>query len=365
MNYIRTAMLLAGMTALFMGIGFMIGGQSGMLIALAIAAAMNVFSYWNADKMVLRMHHAQEVDERSMPDFYRMVQRLAQNADLPMPKVYIINNPQPNAFATGRNPQNAAVAATTGLLNMLTPEEVAGVMAHELAVGRDRLAHAERDQAWAEMARQVAHEVKNPLQPMRMTAQLLQRARGENDPRADQVAERLARTVLEQTEALDRIASDFRSFAGIAAAQKSVVVVDDWLAELREQTARLFADKPLTLTFAAGAADASISIDQKSMARVFVNLVQNAIEAAHGPVAVALSSRRDADRIVVAIVDDGPGVPDDVRDKLFDPYFTTKTSGTGLGLAICRRLVEAHGGAIRLDSTRAGETRFAIELPVV
>ncbi len=133
MNYIRTAMLLAGMTALFMGIGFMIGGQSGMLIALAIAAAMNVVSYWSADKMVLRMHHAQEVDERSMPDFYRMVQRLAQNADLPMPKVYIINNPQPNAFATGRNPQNAAVAATTGLLNMLTPEEVAGVMAHELA----------------------------------------------------------------------------------------------------------------------------------------------------------------------------------------------------------------------------------------
>ncbi|MEM9631915.1 MAG: zinc metalloprotease HtpX [Pseudomonadota bacterium] len=133
MNYIRTAMLLAAMTALFMGIGFMIGGQSGMLIALAIAAAMNVFSYWNADKMVLRMHHAQQVDERSAPEYYRMVQRLAQNADLPMPKVYIINNPQPNAFATGRNPQNAAVAATTGLLNMLSPEELAGVMAHELA----------------------------------------------------------------------------------------------------------------------------------------------------------------------------------------------------------------------------------------
>lgn len=133
MNYIRTAMLLAAMTALFMGIGFMIGGQAGMMIALAIAAAMNLFSYWNADKMVLRMHHAKEVDERSAPEFYRMVQRLAQNAELPMPKVYIINNPQPNAFATGRNPQNAAVAATTGLLDMLTPEEIAGVMAHELA----------------------------------------------------------------------------------------------------------------------------------------------------------------------------------------------------------------------------------------
>lgn len=133
MNYIRTGMLLAAMTALFMGIGFMIGGQSGMLIALVIAAGMNLFSYWNADKMVLRMHHAQEVDERSAPQYYGIVRRLAQNAGLPMPKVYVIDNPQPNAFATGRNPQNAAVAATTGLLNSLTPEEVAGVMAHELA----------------------------------------------------------------------------------------------------------------------------------------------------------------------------------------------------------------------------------------
>ncbi len=133
MNYIKTAMLLAGMTALFMGLGFMIGGQSGMMIALAVAAAMNVFSYWNSDKMVLRMHHAQEVDERTAPELFHMVRQLAANAELPMPKVYLINNPQPNAFATGRNPENAAVAATTGLLDLLTPEEVAGVMAHELA----------------------------------------------------------------------------------------------------------------------------------------------------------------------------------------------------------------------------------------
>ena len=133
MNYFRTAMLLAAMTALFMGIGFVIGGQSGMMIALVIAGAMNLFSYWNSDKMVLSMHHAQEVDEGSAPELFRMVRQLAQNAQLPMPKVYIINNPQPNAFATGRNPQNAAVAATTGLLERLTMEEVAGVMAHELA----------------------------------------------------------------------------------------------------------------------------------------------------------------------------------------------------------------------------------------
>lgn len=133
MNYIKTAMLLAAMTALFMGIGYMIGGQSGMVIALVIAAAMNMFSYWNSDKMVLRMHHAQEVDERTAPEYYRIVRQLAANAGLPMPKVYLIDNPQPNAFATGRNPENAAVAATTGLLNILSAEEVAGVMAHELA----------------------------------------------------------------------------------------------------------------------------------------------------------------------------------------------------------------------------------------
>ncbi|MDD7909458.1 zinc metalloprotease HtpX [Pseudovibrio exalbescens] len=133
MNYFRTAMLLAAMTALFMFVGFLIGGTSGMMIALLFAGAMNLFSYWNSDKMVLRMHHAQQVDERQAPELVGMVRTMAQRANMPMPKVYVINNPQPNAFATGRNPENAAVAATTGLLNTLSKEEVAGVMAHELA----------------------------------------------------------------------------------------------------------------------------------------------------------------------------------------------------------------------------------------
>ncbi|MGK9053513.1 zinc metalloprotease HtpX [Neorhizobium petrolearium] len=133
MNVMRTAMLLAFMTALFMGVGFLIGGTSGMMIALVIAAGMNLFSYWNSDKMVLSAYHAQEVDQRTAPEFYTMIRDLAANAGLPMPKVYIYDNPQPNAFATGRNPQNAAVAASTGLLQRLTHEEVAGVMAHELA----------------------------------------------------------------------------------------------------------------------------------------------------------------------------------------------------------------------------------------
>src|SRR5262245_40089819 len=123
MNMIRTAMLLAFMTALFMGVGYLIGGSGGMAIAFLMAAGMNLFSYWNADKMVLRMHHAVEVDERNAPEYYAIVRELAQQAGLPMPKVYLIDNPQPNAFATGRNPQNAAVAATTGLLSSLSGEE--------------------------------------------------------------------------------------------------------------------------------------------------------------------------------------------------------------------------------------------------
>jgi len=138
MNVMKTAMLLAAMTALFMGLGAVIGGETGMLIALAIAVAMNVLSYWNADKLVLRMHNAKEVDAQSAPDFYGMVAQLSENAGLPMPRVYIINDAAPNAFATGRNPDNAAVAATTGLLDTLNREEVAGVMAHELAHVQNR-----------------------------------------------------------------------------------------------------------------------------------------------------------------------------------------------------------------------------------
>lgn len=138
MNYFRTAILLAVMTALFMGIGFLIGGEMGIIIAFVVALGMNFFTYWNSDKMVLRMHNAEEVDAQSAPEYYNIVQQLADNAELPMPKVYIMHSDQPNAFATGRDPNNAAVCATTGLLKMLSKEEVAGVMAHELAHIKNR-----------------------------------------------------------------------------------------------------------------------------------------------------------------------------------------------------------------------------------
>ncbi len=138
MNYTKTAMLLAAMTALFLGVGFMLGGEAGMVIAFGIAVAMNLFAYWNSDKMVLKMYGAKEIGPQDSPNFYGMVKSLAQNAKMPMPKVYLIENDQPNAFATGRNPENAAVAATTGLLKRLNGQEVAGVMAHELAHVQNR-----------------------------------------------------------------------------------------------------------------------------------------------------------------------------------------------------------------------------------
>ena len=132
-NWLKTSILMAGIIALFGVIGGMMGGKSGMIMALIFGGAMNLFSYWFSDKMVLRMYNAQEVDETSSPYLYNMVRELAARAQLPMPKVYIIHEDQPNAFATGRNPENAAVAATTGILQMLSQRELRGVMAHELA----------------------------------------------------------------------------------------------------------------------------------------------------------------------------------------------------------------------------------------
>ncbi|HET6788011.1 MAG TPA: zinc metalloprotease HtpX, partial [Aquabacterium sp.] len=132
-NMMKTAILMAAITALFMAIGAMLGGRAGMMLALLVAVGMNFFSYWFSDKMVLKMYNAREVDATTAPQFYRMVQELAQRAELPMPKVYLIDEAAPNAFATGRNPQHAAVAATTGIMRILSERELRGVMAHELA----------------------------------------------------------------------------------------------------------------------------------------------------------------------------------------------------------------------------------------
>jgi len=138
MNFARTALLLAAMTGLFLAVGYLVGGQGGMLIAFVIALGMNFFAYWNSDKLVLRMHGAREVDAAAAPRLFAIVQDLAKRGNLPMPRVYLMQTAQPNAFATGRNPENAAVAVTTGLLDRLNEQEIAGVLAHELAHVRNR-----------------------------------------------------------------------------------------------------------------------------------------------------------------------------------------------------------------------------------
>ena len=133
MNWFKTGVLLAVLTGIFVAIGGMIGGANGMLIAFLIAAGMNAFAYWNSDKMVLSMYGAKPVDDRSAPELVSLVRELAGRAAIPMPKVYIIENPQPNAFATGRDPAHGAVAVTSGLLSILNRNEMAGVLAHELS----------------------------------------------------------------------------------------------------------------------------------------------------------------------------------------------------------------------------------------
>ncbi len=132
MNTLRTGILMAAMTGLFLAVGALVGGGTGMLIAFGMAAAMNLFAYWNSDKVLLSMYGARQVDAQSAPELYRMVERLAANAQIPMPKVYITENPQPNAFATGRDPEHAAICVTTGLMDQCSQEELAGVVAHEL-----------------------------------------------------------------------------------------------------------------------------------------------------------------------------------------------------------------------------------------
>ncbi|SEH43771.1 zinc metalloprotease HtpX [Magnetospirillum fulvum] len=138
MNYARTALLLAALTAFVLVLGWMLGGKTGLVIALLAAAGMNLYAYWNSDKMVLSMYSAQPVDRSTAPLLVGIVERLTARAGMPMPAVYVIDQPQPNAFATGRDPEHASVAATTGLLAMLSPEELEGVMAHELAHVRNR-----------------------------------------------------------------------------------------------------------------------------------------------------------------------------------------------------------------------------------
>lgn len=138
MNTLKTVFLMTALMVMFIVVGGMLGGETGMIFAFIMALVMNFGSYWFSDKLVLKMYGARQVGEQEVPQLYRMIAELAQNARLPMPKVYVMDSPTPNAFATGRNPENAAVAVTTGILKVLDQRELAGVIAHELAHIRNR-----------------------------------------------------------------------------------------------------------------------------------------------------------------------------------------------------------------------------------
>lgn len=236
-------------------------------------------------------------------------------------------------------------------------------MAGDLEQSREQLRHAERQAAWAEMARQVAHEIKNPLTPMRMSAQLLLKAKRDRADRVEELTERLAHTVLEQTEALSRIASDFRQFAGPPDRRLEVVAADRLVEEVRDFFSAMAEVGGAELVFRADSEGAHIQVDRDELRRVFINLIDNAVAACGDSGRVEVSSANSGDRVVFRVRDDGPGVDAEVRASLFDPYFTTKSSGTGLGLAICRRILDAHGGAIVLEDSRPGATVFRFEIP--
>lgn len=237
-------------------------------------------------------------------------------------------------------------------------------MASDLAENRERLVEAERQSAWAEMARQIAHEIKNPLTPMRMSAQLMQRARREGDERWQELADRLAHNVLQQTDALDRIAADFRQFAGSPARQISELPADDLLLGIKDLVGSMSEATEIEMAFEPDAANVVVAVDVQEMRRVFLNLIHNAIQACGDRGRVIVSSHLSGDQVEYRIEDNGSGVPEDMRARLFEPYFTTKTAGTGLGLAICRKIVEAHQGEILLENSVPNRTVFLLILPV-
>jgi nitrogen fixation/metabolism regulation signal transduction histidine kinase len=236
-------------------------------------------------------------------------------------------------------------------------------MASELEHSREQLRATAREAAWAEMARQVAHEIKNPLTPMRMSAQLVQRARRDGDPRVPELTDRLARTVVEQTDQLARIASDFRQFAGNPEPRIEEFLADDLIADLADLLAP---QQPpgVQLELVRDGGTAAIAGDRGDLRRALLNLAQNALAAVGDRGHVRIGSALAADGAVeFRIGDDGPGIPAEHRDRLFQPYFTTRSSGTGLGLAITRRILEAHRGEVRLVTAEPGHTEFLVRLP--
>jgi signal transduction histidine kinase len=190
----------------------------------------------------------------------------------------------------------------------------------------------------------------------------VQKALAQNDPRLAEVVARLARTVLDQTDALARIAADFRQFAGAPKRNVERLRASVLLEDVQAHYAGVVAAGEAELEVVATAGDAEFDADRQELRRVFQNLIDNALEA--GGRRVRLDATREAGQVAFRIADDGPGVSADARARLFEPYFTTKSAGTGLGLAICRKVVQAHGGTIELETSAPGRTVFRVGVPL-
>jgi len=248
------------------------------------------------------------------------------------------------------------------------PDELGEVVAsfnrmqRDLGESRERLVRAEKEAAWRDMARQVAHEVKNPLTPMRLAAEHLRRAWRDRVPKFDEVIERSVDLIVRQTESLQRIASAFSDFARFPVRRREAVDV----AAVLDEVLDMWRDVPsLTIARDIERPLPPLSADPDEIRRVFVNLTKNAVEAIDGRAGrMTASLARRGSELVLTLADDGPGIPEDVLPRLFEPYLSTKTKGTGLGLAICRRAVEDLSGTISIDSRSGAGTTVTVRLPL-
>ncbi len=234
----------------------------------------------------------------------------------------------------------------------------------ELEYTADQLAQSERESAWREMAKQVAHEIRNPLTPMKLSIQHLQRVFDPADPQSAEKLKRVAESVIEQIDALTRIANEFSNFAKMPRANEErtdlIPVIRNVIEVFREQD-------EVEISLESSVEQAFVMADRNLFVRVFNNLIKNAIQAIpegrHGKVHLRVS--REDELIRVSVSDNGSGIPPDVRDNLFKPYFTTKSTGTGLGLAMVKQIVENHRGSIWYESTEHEGTVFHVELPAI
>lgn len=235
-------------------------------------------------------------------------------------------------------------------------------MVRKLEASADALAKSEREGAWREMARQVAHEIKNPLTPMKLSIQHLQRAIDSGSQNVKELSQRMAATLIEQIDQLAKIAADFSQFANIGNMKPEVVSIEQVLTSL---IGLYSSDEELSITLNTAVGGSSIYADKTQINRLFTNLIKNAIEASveNEKASIDISIQRHQNNILVMVTDKGSGVPEAMKKKIFSPNFTTKSSGTGLGLAICKAIVEKANGSIWFETAEGKGTTFFVQFP--